>query len=172
MKLYEQKLETVDQELRSPHLSYMSDKSRDLARKAAQEDPDRALTFLKNLQASKQAEQTERQAAQEKLKLRQSFSSSHTLERDKIGIRGNFQEAHSAYTRFKELTYELKRSSDHTDLQKELHELGKSIFKDKEAFERIKSLDPDISQEIQKIAQQKKMSLDQDLDRSRGGLSL
>ncbi len=53
MKLYEQKLETVDRELQFPHLSYLSDKSRDLARKAAHEDPDRALKFLRDLQASK-----------------------------------------------------------------------------------------------------------------------
>ena len=47
-----------------------------------------------------------------------------------------------------------------------------AIFKNKEAFEHIKSLDPDISQEIQKVAQQKKMSLDKELDRGRGGFSL
>lgn len=176
MKLYEQKLHTVDQELQSPLLSYLSDKSRDLARKAAQEDPDKALKFLGDLQASKKAEQEakerEVQAAQEKLKARHSFSPSNTLERDRIGIRDNFQEAFSGYTRFKELTYELKRIPDHSDFQKELRELGKSIYKNKEAFEHIKSLDPDISQEIQKIAQQKKISLERELDRGRGGFSL
>ncbi|HUX79592.1 MAG TPA: hypothetical protein VMW10_07630, partial [Alphaproteobacteria bacterium] len=120
----------------------------------------------------KQAEQTERQAAQEKLKARQSFSSSHTLERNIGGVDKNLQEAVSGYARFKELTYELKRIPDHSEFQKELRELGKSIFKNKEAFERIKSLDSDISQEIQKVAQQKKMSLDRELDRGHGGLSL
>ncbi|HUX79462.1 MAG TPA: hypothetical protein VMW10_06960, partial [Alphaproteobacteria bacterium] len=170
MKLYEQKLGTVDHELQSPLLSYLSDKSRDLAQKAAREDPDKALKFLKNLQASKQAEhearERERQATQEKLKTRHSFSSSHTIERN------NLKEAFSGYIRFKELTYELKRSPYDSDFQKELRELGKSIFKNKEAFERIKSLDPDISQEIQKVAEQKKISLERKLDRGRGGLSL
>ncbi|OJW49104.1 MAG: hypothetical protein BGO67_11100 [Alphaproteobacteria bacterium 41-28] len=176
MKLYEQKLGAVDQKLQSPYLSYLSDKSRDLAQKAAREDPDKALKFLKDLQVSKQAEQEakerERQAAQEKLKARESFSSSHTLESDRIDIRDNYQEAFSGYTRFKELKYELDRSPDHPDFQKELRELGKSIYKNKEAFEHIKTLGPDISQEIQKVAQQKKMSLERELDRGRGGFSL
>lgn len=175
MKLYEQKLVTVDRELQSPYLSYMSEKSRDLAQKAARENPDKALKFLKDLQASKQAEhearERERQAALEKLKASHSFSSSHTLERGRIGIRDNFQEA-SGYTRFKELKHELKRSPYDSDFNKELHELGKSIFKGKETFERIKSLDPDISQEIQKVAQQKKISLEREFDRSYGGFSL
>jgi len=176
MRLYEQKLGTVDQELQSPYLGYLSNKSRDLARKAAREDPDKALKFLRELQVSKQVEQEakerERQAAQEKLKARESLSSSHTFERDKIGLRDIYQEAFSGYTRFKELKHELNRSPDHPDFQKELRELGKSIFKNKEAFEHIKNLDPDISQEIQKAAQQKKISLERDLDRGRGGFSL
>ena len=56
MKLYEQKLESVEKELTSPLLSYLSDKSRGLARKAAREDPDKTLDLLNHLQSQKKAE--------------------------------------------------------------------------------------------------------------------
>ncbi len=80
-----------------------------------------------------------------------------------------FREIFPSYFRFKELKHELKRSPDDLDFQKELREIGKDIFKNKGAFGHIKHIDPDISQEIQKLAQQKKMSLERELDR--GGFS-
>ncbi|MBY0293123.1 MAG: hypothetical protein K2W92_07550, partial [Alphaproteobacteria bacterium] len=55
-KLYEQKIEAVENTLSSPILSYLSDESRNLTRKSAFEDPDKTLDFLTRLQASKEAE--------------------------------------------------------------------------------------------------------------------
>ncbi|OJW52817.1 MAG: hypothetical protein BGO67_00605 [Alphaproteobacteria bacterium 41-28] len=170
MKLYEQKLEVVEKELTSPLLSYMSEKSQELARKAAQEDPDRALTFLKNLQASKQAElDTKAREIQRSQEFAQKLSKEKA---DEKIFQKELREAYSAYFRFKELKHELDHSPYDIDLQKELRELGKSIYKNKEAFEVLKNVDPDISQEIQKVAQQKKISLERELDRGHGGLSL
>ena len=60
LKLYEKKLESVETELKSPLLSYLSDESRGLTRKAALEDPDKALHRLSQLHASKQAEHEEK----------------------------------------------------------------------------------------------------------------
>jgi ATP-dependent exoDNAse (exonuclease V) alpha subunit len=175
MKLYEQKLETVKKELASPLLSYLSEKSQELARKAALEDPDRALTFLKNLQASKQAEldakEREMQRSQKLSQKSEGFSSSK--ERVKIEedlSQKELRETYSSYFRFKDLKHELDRSPYDPDLQKELRDLGKSIYKNKETFEVIKNLDPDISKSIQKEALQKK--IDHDINRGRGGLSL
>ena len=56
LKLYEKKLVAVEKELRSPLLSYLSDESRTLTRKAALEDPDKVLSRLTNLQSTKKAE--------------------------------------------------------------------------------------------------------------------
>lgn len=57
VKQFERKIENVNQLLASPLLSYISDKSKDLARKAAFEDPDKAIKFLGDLQGIKMAEQ-------------------------------------------------------------------------------------------------------------------
>ena len=141
----------------------------------AQEDPDRALTFLKNLQASKQAElDAKEREMQHSQKLAQK-SEELSSYKERTGVsedvsQKELREAYSAYFKFKELRHELDRSPYDSDLQKELRELGKSIYKNKEAFEVIKNLDPDISKSIQKEALQKK--IDHDLDRGRGGLSL
>lgn len=56
LKLYEKKLAAVEKELQSPLLSYLSDESRTLTRKAALEDPDKVLSRLANLQTPKKAE--------------------------------------------------------------------------------------------------------------------
>ena len=61
LKMYEQKIETVEHELKSPLLSYFSDEARDLARKTALNDPDKTLSFLSQVQAAKHAEQEEKQ---------------------------------------------------------------------------------------------------------------
>jgi len=171
MRLYEQKLEAVERELHSPLLSYMSDKSRDLARKAAKEDPNRVLEFLKNLQASKQKEldtkEREMHRAQELSQKSEGFSS--TKEREEISediFHKELREAYSAYFRFKELKEDLQNTPFDPVVKKELRELGKSIYKNKEAFDVIKNMDPDISKAIQKEAQQKK--IEHDLDRGRG----
>ncbi|OJW49962.1 MAG: hypothetical protein BGO67_11480 [Alphaproteobacteria bacterium 41-28] len=178
LHLYQQKLTQVEKELTSPFLSYMSEKSRDLARKAAQTDPDRALTFLKNLQASKKAEQEAKEIkmqrsqeqAQNSLKERiPSFKEAEKIKSIEDIDHKEFRETISAYSRFKELKDEIKKSpEDEFYLRKELRILGKSIYQNKEAFEHILRLDPDMSQSIQKAAQEKAKvhSLD------RGGYSL
>ena len=56
LKLYEKKLVAIEKELQSPLLSYLSDESRTLTRKAALEDPDKVLSRLANLQSTKKAE--------------------------------------------------------------------------------------------------------------------
>ncbi|OJW55183.1 MAG: hypothetical protein BGO67_05270 [Alphaproteobacteria bacterium 41-28] len=177
--LYQQKLNQVEKEFTSPFLSYMSDKSRDLARNAAQTDPDRALKFLKNRQASKKAEQEAKdikmqrsqEQTQNSLKERiPSFKETQKIKSIEDIHQKEFTEAFSAYFRFKELKYELKKSpEDEPYLKAELRKLGKSIYKNKEAFEHIQRLDPDMSQSIQKAAAQEKAKI-HSLDR--GGYSL
>ena len=66
LKLYEKKLTAVEKELQSPLLSYLSDESRTLTRKAAHEDPDKVLSRLASLQATKKAEFEEATLEKEK----------------------------------------------------------------------------------------------------------
>lgn len=165
LKLYEKKLETVENELKSPLLSYLSDESRNLARSAALEDPDKALNRLGQLQASKRAEKEEKarpQAIDTRSQRGVSLQSSLRVSalNDKNILSKSSQEASAAYFKFKELRNELKDSPGDYALRKEIHEIGRSIFKDKEFFAHIEKIDPDISKEIQIEAKIKIHTLD------------
>ena len=174
LKLYEQKLEAVEQELKSPLLSYFSDEARDLARKTALNDPDKTLRFLSQAQASKQAKLDEKgrmaRAAQFPLKDKDiSLNSSHkeSLSLEDEARKQKFHEAFDAYHKFKSLKREYEDSYDR-DLKKDMWKVGKIAFEHKDAFGQIQKIDPDISKEIQKMAQMKEHELSQ----GRGGLSL
>lgn len=160
MKLYEQKVEQVEKELESPLLSYMSDKSRDLARKAALENPDRALSFLAQVKASKQTEQNAREKADHSLL--------STRKQEDDSLQRNAQETVSSYLKFKELHDEQQKSPYDLDLKKELQNLSKYIFKNKEMFGQIEGLDPEIS----KIIKEKALEKTRNLEYDRGGFSL
>jgi len=174
LKMYEQKLETVEHELKSPLLSYFSDEARDLARKSALDDPDKTLSFLSQVQAAKHAELEEKdrmaRAAQFSLRvkdisLRSSYKESLTVEDETR--KQKFHEAFSAYHKFKDLKREYEDTYDR-DLKKEMWKVGKIAFEHKEAFGQIQKIDPDTSKEIQKMAQMK----ERELSLGRGGLSL
>jgi len=175
LKIYEQKLEAVEHELKSPLLGYLSDEARDLARKSAFEDPDKTLKFLSQIHASKQAEQDEKtrltQESQRSLKEREyslhsSYKESSSIE-DEVRTK-TFHEAFAAYHKFKDIKRELEDSPYDRDLKKEMWEMGKIAFKNKVAFAHIEKIDPDIGKEIQKMAQMK----EKQLSLGRGGLSL
>jgi ATP-dependent exoDNAse (exonuclease V) alpha subunit len=177
IRVFEEKIEHVERELQSPFLSYMSDKSRDLARKAAFEDPDRALEFLDSVKASKQAEQREQEKSlQHKQDSLKTSSSSMVMKNEKTVDKTDFREVLSSYFRFKELRAEYERSPYDPDLQKELKKTGEALFNNKEGFNHIKGLDPDLGEIIKKIALDKQRDLDRSLERilqlDRGGLSL
>lgn len=169
MKIFEQKIEKVDHELQSPLLSYMSDESRGLARKAAFEDSDKALKFLFHLQETKKTEQEalalqEREAA---LKLKEDQERAHQEQ----ARQENFQKAFSHYFRFKDLNRELEKSYNYdSELEKERITLGKSLYKDKQVFEHIQKIDPEISKAIKQIAQEQHLQRTREMDR--GGFSL
>lgn len=161
VKQFEQKIEKVNQLLASPLLSYMSDKSKDLARKAAFEDPDKAIKFLGDLQNIKQAEHDAHaqalQAKEAALKLQH--------EQERIRQEG-FKNGLSLYFCFKEISRELEKKYD-SDLEKEQSDLSKSLYKNKEVYEHIQQIDPEISQAIKQLAQEEKL----EMDRGRGGFS-
>ncbi len=161
-QVFEQKMETVEQALQSPLLSYMSDKSKDLARKAAFENPDKAIKFLGDLKDIKQAEHdAHAQALQVKeaaFKLQQEQEQRHQ-EALKKGL--------SHYYRFKDLGHELEKQYD-SDLEKERADLSKSLYKNKEVYAHIQQIDPEISKAIKQLAQEKQL----EMDRGRGGFSL
>ncbi len=166
MKLFEQKIEKVNHELQSPLLSYMSDESRTLARKAAFEDPDKALTFLSHLQETKRTEQhAQAQALQER-------EAALKLEQEKERARQeNFQKAFSHYFRFRDLNHELEKSYNYdSELEKERSTLGKSLYKNKEVFDHIQKIDPETSKAIKQIAQEQHLQKMREMDR--GGFSL
>src|SRR3990167_8140192 len=164
IQTYEQKIEKVDHELHSPLLSTMSDKAKDLARTAAHKDPDKALKFLSHLQGIKKAEhdaQTQAlQAKEAAFKLKE--------EQERIREEG-FKNGLSHYFRFKEISHELEKRDDY-DLEKERSAIGKSIYKNKEVYEHIKNIDPEISQTIKQLAQEKQLQKMKEMDR--GGMSL
>jgi hypothetical protein len=160
MRVFEQKIERVEKEVESPLLSYLSDESRVLARKAALEDPDRALTFLSHLQEIRKKDQHAQEKALQEKRL------ALKLEEEKEQARQeNFKKAFSHYFRFKDLSRELEKYNDF-DLKKEQRALGKSLYKNKEIFEHIEKIDPEISKAIKESAQEKQREY------SRGGFSL
>jgi ATP-dependent exoDNAse (exonuclease V) alpha subunit len=164
MKLFNQKIEQLEKELKSPLLSYMSNESRDLARKAALEDPDRALSFLTQLKGSKQAEQDAQMQNKSisaslpegnHLLLNPSPALSATRLQEQEAITRNARETISSYLKFKELHHEQRQDPYDLDLKKELRNLSKDIYKNKEMFEHIKGLDPEISKVIKEKALEK-----------------
>ncbi|MDI9635401.1 hypothetical protein QM565_06315 [Geitlerinema splendidum] len=60
----------------------------------------------------------------------------------------------SRYYRFKDLGHELEKEYD-SDLEKERSDLSKSLYKNKEVYEHIKNIDPEIRQTIKQLAQEK-----------------
>ncbi|MCI5055510.1 MAG: hypothetical protein MRY83_05330 [Flavobacteriales bacterium] len=70
----------------------------------------------------------------------------------------------SHYYRFKDLSHELEKEYD-SDLEKERSDLSKSLYKNKEIFNHIKNIDPEISKNIKQL-QKKIKEMDQ------GGMSL
>ncbi|MBY0273507.1 MAG: AAA family ATPase [Alphaproteobacteria bacterium] len=166
-KQYEQKIENVNQLLASTLLSYMSDKSKDLARKAAFEDPDKAIKFLDDLKDIKQAEHDARaQALQAKEAV---FKLQQEQERSR---KEAFNNGLSHYHRFKDLSRELEKEYN-SDLEKERADLSKSLYKNKEVYEHIKNIDPEISKSIQQLAQEKQLQQKiKEMDRGRGGFSM
>jgi hypothetical protein len=165
VKQFEQKIEKVNHLLASPLLSYMSVKSKNLARKAAFEDPDKAITFLSHLKDIKQAEHGAHvqalQAKEAAFKLQQE-QEKRRQEALKKGL--------SHYYRFKDLGHELEKKYN-SDLEKERSDLSKSLYKNKEAFNHIKQMDPEISEAIKQLAQEKQ--LEQKIkEMGRGGISM
>ena len=162
---YEQKIEKVDHELRSPLLSTMSDKAKDLARTAALKDPDKAIKFLSHLQGIKKAEH---EAQAQALQAREA---AFKLKEEQERIRQDaFKNGLSHYFRFKEISHELEKRDDY-DLEKERSAIGKSIYKNKEVYEHIKNIDPEISQTIKQLAQEKQLQHKMK-EMDRGGMSL
>lgn len=177
MKLYEQKIEQVEKDLESPLLSYMSDESRSLARKAALEDPDRALTFLTQVKASKQDEkdaQMENKGISPSLPKdgpllsNPSPALSSTRLQEQEAITHNARETISSYLKFKELYYEQRQDPYDADLKSDLRTLSKDIYKNKEMFEHIKGLDPEIS----KVIKEKALEKTREREFDHGGFSL
>lgn len=60
------------------------------------------------------------------------------------------------------------RKKYNSDLEKERSDLSKSLYKNKEVYEHIKNIDPEISETIKQLAQEKQM----EMNRGRGGFSL
>lgn len=169
MQIFEQKIEKVDHELQSPLLSYMSDESRGLARKAALEDPDKALRFLSHLQETKRTEQETRALQEREAALKLKEEQERT--RQEQVRQENFQKAFSHYFRFRDLNRELEKSYNYdSELEKERTTLGKSLYKNKEVFEHIQKIDPEISKAIKQIAQEQHLQKMREMDR--GGFSL
>jgi Ti-type conjugative transfer relaxase TraA len=165
VKQFEQKIENVNQLLTSPLLSYMSDKSKDLARKAAFEDPDKAIKFLGNLQAIKKAEHDAHAEALQAKEATLKEQAQQEQRRQDV-----FKEGLSHYYRFKDLNYELEKKYD-SDLEKERLEMGKSLYKNKEVYEHLKQIDPEISKAIKQLAQEKQLQ-QKIKEMDRGGMSL
>ncbi len=162
VKQFEQKIEKVNHLLASPLLSYMSDKSKDLARKAAFENPDKAIKFLGDLKDIKQAEHdAHAQALQAKEAAHKSQQEQEQRRQEAL------KQDLSYYYRFKDLGHELEKKYN-SDLEKERSDLSKSLYKNKEVFDHIKQIDPEISKAIKQLAQEKQL----EMDRGRGGFSL
>lgn len=167
VKQFNQKMETVEQALQSPLLSYMSDKTKNLARKAAFEDPDKAITFLSHLKDIKQAE---RNAYAQAL---QAKEAAIKLQQEQERIRQeSLKNGLSRYYRFKDLGHKLEKEYN-SDLEKERSDLSKSLYKNKEAFNHIKEIDPESSKAIKQLAQEEQLQQKiRGIDRGRGGFSL
>jgi len=162
----------VNQLLVSSLLNYMSDTAKGLARKAAFEDPDKAIMFLSHLKDIKQGEhdahvqtlQAQEAAKTAALKVQQE------QERVERARKEGFDNGLSHYHRFKDLGHELEKKYN-SDLEKERTDLGKSLYKNKEMYEHIQKIDPEVSKTIKQLAQEKQLQ-QKIREMDRGGLSL
>lgn len=175
-QVFEQKMEKLEKELQSPLLSYMSNESRELARKAAFEDPDKALAFLAQVKTSKQAENDAREkASQSPSPLPSSQISSlkdvSLKDASYAAMEKNIHEAMSSYIRFRELRVELDRSPYDKDLKTELREIGKNLLKNKE-WAHIEGIDPEMSKLIKRAALEETRAREKALEHDRGGYSM
>jgi Ti-type conjugative transfer relaxase TraA len=164
MKIYEQKIEAVETILTSPVLSYLSDDSKVLTRKLAFDDPDKILRFLSHLQEIKKTEKE----AQERAVQKREASLKLKEEQERVRQEG-FQKGLACYFRFKDITCDLEKRYD-SDLEKERKGLGKSLYKNKEVFNHIERIDPEISKAIEQISQEQHLQKIRGM--SRGGMSL
>jgi hypothetical protein len=163
---YEEKIQEVEKTLQSPILGYLSPQSKELALKAAFEDPDRALNRLTHLQDTRQREQDEKAKASTAAPL----VSSHDLNRQ------NEKAFFAGYSNFKQLRYRLEHSPGDRALQEELREISKKLYEDKERFAQIDRIEPDLGKSIKHLAKSKdpffeqQRQLQKEMDR--GGFSL
>jgi len=161
MKIYEQKIETVDLELGSPLLSHLSDKTRTLAKNAALEDPDRALSFIIHLQADKKAE-LEKLSSIKEVSPQQAPSHDKKLSLNDPSLNeSSYTEVKgimSQYFRYKDLQYKIEHEDrPGKDLRQEFDTLGKHIFNNKLAFDHIKEIDPNVYTAIKEKFEEKKL---------------
>ncbi len=177
---FEQKMEKLEKELQSPLLSYMSNESRELARKVALENPDKALAFLDQVKSSKQAELATRGKAiqppspsfKPKEPLIPSSQVNTSLKDENATIKKDIEEAMSSYFRFRELKIELEQSPHNSDYKNEMREIGKKLVKNKEMFSRIESIDPEMSKLIKRVALEEIRAREKQLEHDHGGFSL
>ncbi|MBX9785696.1 MAG: AAA family ATPase [Alphaproteobacteria bacterium] len=165
VKQFEQKIEKVNHLLASPLLSYMSDKSKDLARKAAFENPDKAIKFLDDLQNIKKAEHDAHAQALQAKEAAFKLQQEQEQRRQETLTKGL-----SHYYRFKDLSHELEKKYN-SNLEKERSDLSKSLYKNKEVYEHIQQIDPEVSQTIKQLAQEKQLQ-QKIKEMGRGGMSL
>jgi len=169
-------VKNVNQLLVSSLLNYMSDKAQDLARKAAFEDPDRAITFLSHLKDIKQGEHdAHAQALQAREAVKEAAKATalkvqQEQERVERARKEGFDNGLSHYHRFKDLSQTLEKKYN-SDLEKERTDLGKSLYKNKKLYEHIQQIDPEVSQTIKQLAQERQLQ-QKIKEMDRGGMSL
>lgn len=182
LTLYEKKIREVEKTLQAPILSYLSPESKELALKAAFEDPDRALIRLTHLQGTRQREQEEKARANAAFPLATahekspSFSSALNLQKEQDLKRQNEGAFFAGYSKFKQLHYQLERSPNDRALQEELRAISKQLYDNKEMFGQIDRMESDTSKLIKHLAQAKDPFLEQQKqlhkEMDRGGFSL
>lgn len=171
LALYEEKIKELKKTLQSPLLGYLSAESKELALKAAFEDPDRALRRLTHLQDSRQREQEE--------KAKVSATAHHqslNLQKEQALNRQNEGAFFAGYSKFKQLHDRLEHSPNDRALQEELREISKQLYDNKEMFGQIDKMESDTSKLIKRLAQAKDPFLEQQKqlqkEMERGGFSL
>ncbi len=156
INFHEEKVKAVEKELQAPILSYLSIESRNLALKAAFEDPDKALNRILQLQASKTAEQLEKERSSQTQSIASQKNVPHTSRADCSPSRDQeLRDSSAAHFRFRDLSYELEQKPHNQDLIKEMSEIGRRLFKDKSGFEHIEAIDPKIAKLIKQFGQEK-----------------
>jgi DNA-binding transcriptional regulator GbsR (MarR family) len=168
---YEEKIQEVEKTLQSPLLGYLSPESKELALKAAFEDPDRALNRLTHLQDSRQREQEEKVNANAA-----AYRQSLNLQKEQDLKRQNEGAFFASYSKFKQLYDRLERSPSDRALQEELREISKQLYDNKEMFGQINRIEPNMGKTLKHLAQAKdpffeqQRQLQKEMDR--GGFSL